>query len=145
MQSRRQRCHAVLVRASGEDLQRAWQRVGAPPYRVLRAPEIGMVMLRGRIGGTGDAFNLGEATVTRCAVQSASGAVGVGYVLGRDRCKAELVAAFDALLQDSLRADEVLNGVVAPLAHAQAQARARAAQTVAATKVEFFALVRGKA
>lgn len=140
----RQRCHAVLARASGAELDAAWQRVRAPAYRVVRASETGMVMLRGRVGGTGDAFNFGEATVTRCAVHGASGALGVGYVLGRDRRKAELVAAFDALLQDAARADEVLKEVVAPLAQGQALARERAARAAAATRVEFFTLVRGE-
>jgi alpha-D-ribose 1-methylphosphonate 5-triphosphate synthase subunit PhnG len=141
---RRRRCHAVLARAGTEELQAAWQRVQGPPYRALRPPEVGVVMLRGRVGGSGDPFNAGEATVTRCAVQIEGGALGVGYVLGRDRRKAELVAAFDALVQDEARAGAVMRDVVAPLAQAQALAREPAARAAAATKVEFFTLVRGE-
>ncbi len=104
-----------------------------------------MVMLRGRVGGTGDEFNFGEATVTRCAVQLDNGELGAGYVLGRDRRKAELVAAFDALMQVATVANEVLQTVVEPLAQAQAQARTAASRAVATTKVEFFTMVRGEA
>ena len=66
----------------------------APQLRCefLRRPETGLVMLRGRAGGTGQAFNLGEASVTRCSVRLSDGQVGTGYVLGRDQRKAELVA-----------------------------------------------------
>ena len=56
-------------------------------------------MVRGRIGGDGAAFNLGEATVSRAAVRLASGEVGFGYALGRDRDKARLIALCDALAQ----------------------------------------------
>ena len=49
---------------------RALRAVAEPvDYVELRAAETGLVMLRGRIGGDGDPFNLGEATVTRAAVQ----------------------------------------------------------------------------
>ncbi|HEU0201123.1 MAG TPA: phosphonate C-P lyase system protein PhnG [Burkholderiaceae bacterium] len=144
-QTLRQRCHAVLARAACTELETAWQRLNAPRHAVVRAPEIGMVMLRGRIGGTGDPFNFGEATVTRCAVQLAGGALGLGCVLGRDPRKAELVAAFDALIQDETRAAEVQASVVEPLARAQAQAGEMASRAAASTKVEFFTLVRGEA
>ena len=55
-----------------------------PDVVSIRAPEIGAVMVRGRVGGAGDAFNLGEMTVTRCSLRLACGAVGHGYVQGRD-------------------------------------------------------------
>lgn len=104
-----------------------------------------MVMLRGRVGGTGDAFNLGEATVTRCALRVGSGALGVGYTLGRDRRKAELVALFDALLQDDTRQAYLQQAVMDPLASQQAAQRDAASRSAAASRVEFFTFVRGEA
>ena len=135
---------AVLARAGTAELERAfahWPAAGGAER--IRMPETGMVMLRGRIGGTGDAFNLGEATVTRCAVRIGA-ALGVGYALGRDRRKAELIAAFDALLQDAqLRADLLL-AVVEPLRRAQQAQREARSREAAASRVEFFTLVRGE-
>jgi alpha-D-ribose 1-methylphosphonate 5-triphosphate synthase subunit PhnG len=104
-----------------------------------------MVMLRGRIGGTGDVFNLGEASVTRCALRMGAGALGVGYALGRDRRKAELMAIFDALLQDPARQAGILRELVEPLAGQQAAQRESASRAAAASKVEFFTFVRGQA
>jgi alpha-D-ribose 1-methylphosphonate 5-triphosphate synthase subunit PhnG len=94
------------------------------------------------MGSTGRRFNLGETTVTRCAVE-AEGAVGHGYVRGRDRRKAELVARCDALIQLPRYRAALLDGVVEPLARMVAAERATAARRAAATKVEFFTLVRG--
>src|SRR5215813_15426118 len=76
-------------------------------YVELRPVETGLVMLQGRIGGDGTAFNLGEATVTRAAVRIPSGEVGFSYVLGRDRAKARLAAVCDALWQSAAHRDEV--------------------------------------
>src|SRR5262245_2443959 len=65
----------------------------------LRQPETGLVMVRARAGGKGERFNLGEMTVTRCALRIEGGPAGVGYVQGRSARRAELAAAADALLQ----------------------------------------------
>jgi alpha-D-ribose 1-methylphosphonate 5-triphosphate synthase subunit PhnG len=111
----------------------------------LRAAETGMVMLRGRVGGTGDAFNLGEASVTRCALRLGNGPLGVGYTLGRDKRKAELIAAFDALLQNSAHSAHIMQSVVEPIAKAQAAANTAQSLSVATSKVEFFTFVRGAA
>ena len=47
------------------------ERLGTlPDYRVLRGPEAGLVMVRGRTGGGGAPFNLGEMTATRCTVRT---------------------------------------------------------------------------
>ena len=70
-----------------------------PAHEDLREAENGLVMVRGRIGGDGAAFNLGETTVTRAAVRLATGEVGFGYTLGRDREKARMIALCDALVQ----------------------------------------------
>ena len=71
----------------------------APAFETVRAPEPGLVMARGRIGGGGAPFNLGEVTVTRAVVRIESGEVGFGHVLGRDTARALLVAKLDALWQ----------------------------------------------
>lgn len=114
-----------------------------PEHNLLRAPEVGAVMVRGRIGGDGDAFNLGEMTVTRCSLALEGGVVGHAHVQGRDKGHALRAAVLDALLQSpegaSLRA-----AVLAPLRAEEAARRAARAAKAAATRVEFFTLVRGE-
>lgn len=139
----RRRWLAVLARASREELEAAVAQAAPLPHEAVRAPEAGMVMLRGRVGGTGDAFNLGEAAVTRCAVRMGQ-ALGVGYTLGRDKRKAELVAVLDALLQDPARQVALMRAAVEPLAQAQASAREMKGRSAATSKVEFFTMVRGE-
>jgi alpha-D-ribose 1-methylphosphonate 5-triphosphate synthase subunit PhnG len=140
----RRRWLAVLARAATDQLERCWAEAGQPTLTLLRQPETGLVMARGRAGGTGQRFNLGEVTVTRCAVQSPDGHIGHGYVAGRDKRKAELVASFDALLQAPERRSTLLACLVEPLAAAQAEAQATTARKAAATRVEFFTMVRGE-
>jgi alpha-D-ribose 1-methylphosphonate 5-triphosphate synthase subunit PhnG len=141
--TQRQRWLAVLARAATDQLEACWAATDHPACTLLRQPEFGLVMARGRAGGSGQRFNLGEITVTRCVVRSVDGHIGHGYVAGRDRRKAELVARFDALLQAPERRAALLARVVEPLAPAQAEARAAQARKAAATRVEFFTLVRG--
>lgn len=114
-----------------------------PDHHLLRAPEIGAVMLRGRAGATGAPFNLGEMTVTRCSVRLPCGTVGHGYVQGRDRAHARRAATLDALLQTD-RSAGLQDAILAPLSRAEAEARETRAAKAAATKVEFFTLVRGE-
>lgn len=136
----------VLARAEGAELARLWAAEGeAVPHRALRRPETGLVQLRGRVGGSGAPFNLGEATVTRCTVLVEGERVGHAYVMGRDQRHAELAALLDALLQDPERRPRLLRAVVEPLRSAEQarrRARRRAAET---TRVDFFTLVRGEA
>ncbi|WP_439140164.1 phosphonate C-P lyase system protein PhnG [Roseicyclus sp.] len=113
-----------------------------PAHDVLRAPEIGTVMLRGRAGAVGAPFNLGEMTVTRCAVRLSSGVVGHGHVQGRDKAAALTAALIDALCEDG-RGAAIEVAILTPLrAEAEALKQARATRA-AATKVEFFTMVRG--
>jgi alpha-D-ribose 1-methylphosphonate 5-triphosphate synthase subunit PhnG len=141
---------AVLAKAPLDELEAAWQALADKPrYRALRRGETGLVMVRGRIGGTGPAFNLGEMTMTRAAVQllDRDGGVsqtGFGHVAGRSQRRAELVALFDALLQDLRRHDAMTADVVMPLAARQQAAKAAQAGKIAATKVDFFTMVRGE-
>jgi len=140
----RRRWLALLARAGRAHLEAEAARLGVAAGEAVRPAEIGMVMLRGRVGGTGDPFHLGEATVTRCAVRVGA-ALGVGYVLGRDRRKAELVAAFDAALQDPQRQPGLLRELIEPLEQARAARDAAESRLHASSKVAFFTLVRGDA
>jgi alpha-D-ribose 1-methylphosphonate 5-triphosphate synthase subunit PhnG len=114
-----------------------------PDHAVLRAPEVGAVMVRGRAGATGAPFNLGEMTVTRCSVRLACGTVGHAWVQGRDKDHARRAAVIDALMQTEA-ADENAARVMAPLEREAAAARATRAAKAAGTKVEFFTMVRGE-
>jgi alpha-D-ribose 1-methylphosphonate 5-triphosphate synthase subunit PhnG len=137
----RQRWMAVLARASRAEIA---ELVGPeiPHHDVLKAPEIGTVMVEGRAGGAGRRFNLGEATVTRCVVRLADGAMGFSYALGRDAGKARLAAILDARLQAQAPGSP-LHRAVHDLADRQSAARDLASRKAAATKVDFFTLVRG--
>jgi alpha-D-ribose 1-methylphosphonate 5-triphosphate synthase subunit PhnG len=135
---------AVIAGADTGEIAASLAGVGpVPEHREIRPAETGLVMVRGRIGGDGAPFNLGEATVTRCAVQLASGEIGFGYVLGRDGEKARLAALSDALWQNAQHRDAVEQHVLAPLRKHQHARVARAREETAATKVDFFTLVRG--
>lgn len=112
-------------------------------YEWLRQPETGGVMVRGRMGGTGAAFNLGEMTVTRCALRLSGGEVGHGYVQGRDKGHAERAALVDALMQTADAAD-VQQKILTPLQQARQDNQSTRARKAAATKVEFFTMVRGE-
>ncbi|MCC8431929.1 phosphonate C-P lyase system protein PhnG [Reyranella aquatilis] len=140
---RRRRWLSVLARAPGARLQALWYALGATPsHIVLRRPEIGLVMVQGRISGTGAAFCAGEMTVTRAAVRLDSGELGFGYVRGRDTHHAETVAVVDALGQRADWTARLEAELVAPLVR-EAEARHRLiAARAAATKVDFFTVAR---
>jgi alpha-D-ribose 1-methylphosphonate 5-triphosphate synthase subunit PhnG len=131
----------LLARARPERLAALLR--DCPPHQVLRAPEIGSVMVRGRAGATGAPFNLGEVTVTRCAVRLPSGEIGHAYVQGRDKGHALRAAVVDALLQTAA-APTLRRDVIDPLRKIEDDARRARAAKAAATKVEFFTLVRGE-
>ncbi len=139
----RRKAMAVLADSSPEAIAACMSDFPTADVEQLRAPENGLVMVRGRVGGDGAPFNLGEATVTRAAVRLGSGEVGFAYVLGRDKRKATLIAVCDALIQskDQVR---VLDRVVAPLERAVRKRRQRTDAQTAATRVDFFTLVRGE-
>ncbi len=138
-QSARQRWMATLARASADELTARAEGL-LPTYTRLRGPELGLVMLQGRAGGTGQPFNLGEATVSRCTIRTEAGLLGHAYCLGRDLRRAELAAALDAALQDPAAHDAVQRAVIAPLAATQAEAAATTARRAAATQVQFFTM-----
>lgn len=136
------RAPSAALRARLEALLSAG-RPPRPAWRWRRAPEIGLIMTRGRIGGDGAAFNLGEATVTRCALTLEDGPDGVAYILGRDPQKAEAAALADALMQTAAGA-RLADELIAPLAAERRSREADAAARAAETKVEFFTLMRGE-
>lgn len=144
-QAERKAVMATLAQSSGDDIVRLWNEAGLPSEaELLRGPETGLVTVRGRIGGGGAPFNVGEATVTRATVRLASGQVGHCYAHGRDKQKARLAAIADALWQDPNHRSEVETKLIAPLRAAQACARERRRAETAATKVDFFTMVRGE-
>jgi len=141
---RRQEWMALLAKANAAAIEPLWDSLpDKPEWSCIRPPETGMVMVRARAGGTGQRFNMGEMTVTRCVVRLAGGGVGHAYVAGRDRRHAELAAVIDALMQDPARRTALQDAVLSPLAAAQAAAAERTARRTAATKVDFFTMVRG--
>jgi alpha-D-ribose 1-methylphosphonate 5-triphosphate synthase subunit PhnG len=137
----RRRWMAVLARAETERLKALLDGCGmVPGHVVLRGPEGGLVMVRGRAGGGGAAFNLGEMTVTRCTVRTDAGFVGHAYVAGRDEQRALLAAVGDALMQDPDWARAVERRVIAVLDREQNERQAERARKAAATRVQFFAM-----
>ena len=143
-QARRKAVMAVLAYAEAVEISGCLKAIALPTHENLREPENGLVMVRARTGGDGAAFNLGEATVSRAAVRLSSGEVGFGYVLGRDRNKAQMIALCDAMVQSAEFADVVEAKVVAPLRMAMLAERNRKAAETAATRVDFYTLVRGE-
>jgi alpha-D-ribose 1-methylphosphonate 5-triphosphate synthase subunit PhnG len=143
-QAQRKAAMTVLAHSDAAEIGGYLETIALPAYENLREPENGLVMVRGRIGGDGAPFNLGEATVSRAAVRLASGEVGFGYTLGRDREKARMIALCDALVQSIEFAAAVEANVLAPLRAAMMATQARKAAEGAATRVDFYTLVRGE-
>lgn len=143
----RRRWMELLARAPVDLLETAVGGLAGPNPYWLRRPETGLVMLRGRAGGSGERFNLGEATVTRCVLRPdpaavACNAVGVAYVLGRSHRHAELAATADALLQDPSCAGAVPADLLARIAAGVDARRRERLDKARATRVEFFTLAR---
>ena len=135
---------ALCASASRAELEEALNRTGySGGIDDLRPPGTGLVLVRGRIGGEGAPFNLGEATVSRAAVRVDSGATGFAYHLGRDQTKARLAAILDALAQSPDHRSSVEAAVADIRARREAETQKARRQT-AATRVNFFTLVRGE-
>ena len=138
----RRRWMAVLARAGADRIAALLDACeNVPDHTILRGPERGLVMVRGRVGGGGSAFNLGEMTVTRCTVRTVTGFVGHAYIPGREERRAELAALVDAMMQDRDRAAEVEVRVIQPLEQQQNVLRAERSAKAAATRVQFFAML----
>ncbi len=142
-QERRRRSLEILAVAEETLLAEAWSALDNPPrHSAVRGPETGLVMIRGRIGGAGSPFNRGEASVSRATIRLASGEIGHGHCLGLSKHKAELIALFDALSQ---RGDMrgTIDALLARIVEAQAAEDKASEERAAATRVEFFTMVRG--
>ena len=146
MQHQRRWWMSVLARSSLSDLQDLAPLMPVKEtYRQIKKPEIGTVMVEARAGGAGRRFNFGEATMTRCVVQLSSGELGFSYALGRDKAKAEQAALIDALLQ--MGQHDVKSAIMSRLRVIEAKLLADKdlrSRKAAATKVNFFTLVRGE-
>lgn len=136
---------AAFARASEDQLRKLGQAAGLPlDAELLRGPETGLVTVRGRIGGGGAPFNTGEATVTRATVRLPSGQIGHAYALGRDKEKVRIAAILDAAWCSPETREIVEIKVVTPLVRTAAEADAKRRAETAATKVDFFTMVRGE-
>lgn len=134
----------LLAKSPASEVARLWAALQIDPnHSILRAPEIGSVMVRGRAGAVGAAFNLGEMTVTRTSVQLEDGTIGHGYVQGRHKNHALQAALVDALMQTNA-AQHIETNMLAPLRMAMTTAKSERAAKAAATKVDFFTMVRGE-
>ena len=135
----------LLARATREELanplRACWPNLA---FTIIRAPEIGLVMLRGRMGGDGAPFNLGEATVTRAVVELETGERGYGQFLGRDPVHAEQAAILEALAQREADRETVEHEVLMPIRRRLAESAHRTRAETAATRVDFFTLVRAE-
>ncbi|MDY8109892.1 phosphonate C-P lyase system protein PhnG [Fulvimarina sp. 2208YS6-2-32] len=144
----RQRAMAAFARADTGFIAEAWERLGSGrAVSTVRGPEVGLVMVRGRAGGGGAPFNLGEASVTRASVRiedHAGAVIGHAMILGRDLKKARLAASFDALWQVADERERIQAEVVAAIEATLAERDARHAEETAATRVDFFTMVRGE-
>jgi len=143
-QNKRQKWMRVLSLASLPSLEKAFTRLSpVPTYSFLRQPEIGLAMVRATAGDNGTCFNMGEVTLSRCAVEL-NNFIGHGYITGRDTRHAELAAVFDALLQDTTQQENLLKQIVTPLENEQHARHKAERNTAEATKVDFFTMVRGE-
>ncbi len=141
----RKRVADLLAQAERDELETAWEALPSKPAaQPVRDPETGLVMVRGRIGGGGSPFNLGEVTMTRATIRLASGTIGHAHALGTDREKARLSAIFDALWQQSATREFVEKAILQPVAGRIASYDRKRAEETAATRVDFFTMVRGE-
>lgn len=136
---------SVLAKSTLDAIQTRWHPLSIKPeYRFLKKPEIGMVMVRAQADEAGQKFNMGEMTMTRCVIQLANNELGFGHCSGRDKTKAELIAVIDACFQleeyQAIISENLLQALEALLVDQYQQQSAQ----VAASKVNFFTMVRGE-
>ncbi len=144
-QNTRQQWLSLMAKASLHELESHWQDCDLPvKWDHLRPVETGLLQVRGRMGGVGNPFNLGDMTITRAAVTTEEGFQGFGYVAGRSHRHAELVAVLDALLQNPVHQQNLQTRVLNPLAASQSERRKAQVAKTDATKVDFFTVVRGE-
>lgn len=141
----RQRWMGLLARANRDDVTSVLNELPAiPPYVVIKQPEQGLVMVRGRAGGSGHPFNLGEITVTRCSVRLEDGKIGHAYIQGRQSEYSEKAAVIDALMQSEDFHNVLEEKLISKLEQLETERRRKKSKKAAATKVDFFTMVRGE-
>ena len=135
---------SLLATSNQSDLLNLWeQKKIKVNYVWLRIPEIGSIMAQGRMGVTGDKFNIGEVTITRCSLKLNCGTIGHSYVQGRSKKKAEISALCDALMQTKM-SKEINKNIIIPLGKIKKDNKDKILSKAEATKVDFFTLVRGE-
>ncbi|WP_299197015.1 phosphonate C-P lyase system protein PhnG [uncultured Amphritea sp.] len=141
----RQRWISVLAKAPTESLLKLSDPVVSDmQFELIREPEIGLTQVRARMGGKGDAFNMGDMTVTRCVVRSQGDSLGFSYVAGRNKPHALRAAQLDAMLQLADFHQPLTDMIIEPLNQLMLNTQQQKQQATAATKVDFFTLVRGE-
>jgi alpha-D-ribose 1-methylphosphonate 5-triphosphate synthase subunit PhnG len=142
--------HRILALTPFTRLSEGWETLGIQVgHRRVRGPETGMAMVRGRMGGSGNLFNLGEMTLTRVSVAldddtPGGGALGHGWVAGRECEHAELIALIDACARQQRWARHIDSELIKPLSQTLAAEHAENSREAAATRVDFFTMVRGE-
>ena len=141
----RARWMSILAKSDFSDFESLWSNLPSKPtWTTIRRPETGMVMVRGKTGGGGAPFNLGEMTVTRCVIRLDQGPTGFGYVAGRNTKHAELAAVVDAMMQISSSRRTLEQSLIMPLELCASARREKRSRKAASTQVDFFTLVRGE-
>ena len=135
---------AALALAPEARLREAWDGLAAQPqYKVVRGPETGLVMVRARAGNSGERFNLGEMTVTRCTVGLGEGIMGHAFIGGLSHEHARLAAVFDALLQLPEKGEDLRRALIGSLQQERQTHLAGRRDEVRPSRVDFFTLARG--
>lgn len=141
----RQEWMAALALAPEARLKEAWDGLPQQPqYKLVRGPETGLVMVRARTGNSGERFNLGEMTVTRCTVNVSEGIMGHAFIGGLSHEHARLAAVFDALLQLPERGEDLRRTLISPLQQERQAHLTNRRDEVRPSRVDFFTLVRGE-
>ncbi len=141
----RQQLISVLAKSSLQDIKQCWDHsIDEYEYSTLRQPQTGMVMAVARTEAKGEPFNLGEVSVTRCALRLNNGETGIGYVMGSNKEHALYVAILDAIAQQPNQYEAINSTVVQPLQQKLLQAHQKQQQKTDTTRVDFFTMVRGE-
>ena len=139
----RQRTHGLIAKSPHEMVRDLFDRMeNLPDIKQVRPTDTGLIMVRGKVGGDGGRFNLGELPLTRAALRIDGGQVGIGYVAGRNSDHAELAALADAMVQSETWCSVLEEKVLIPLADAVRDKKTERGRKAAATKVDFFTMVR---
>lgn len=141
----RQKWLSVLAHSEPTTLAKLWSQQNLQPdYALLRAPQTGLAQVQGRMGATGNAYNIGDVTLTRTVVKLASNEIGVGYIAGRDKEHCLTVALLDALLQHQDHFQPLYDSIIKPLTQLAQETMRQHEVATNQSKVDFFTLVRGE-